>query len=157
DNTLKIDRGTGYDNQRAVNVVGARVNVGTQVVQQFRIQCYNCKEYGHVARECQKPKRAKDAAYHREKMLLSHYMYMAQIQEVSPDVAENFGPVFDEPLQKVQNDVDNYNVFAKDRQHPEQPESINDTYSMDMSPNGGEVDHDDDDLARERDLLASLI
>nr|GEW35885.1 hypothetical protein [Tanacetum cinerariifolium] len=25
---------------------------------------------GHVARECQKPKRAKDAAYHREKMLL---------------------------------------------------------------------------------------
>ncbi|GJW06434.1 hypothetical protein Tco_1568857, partial [Tanacetum coccineum] len=29
---------------------------------------------------------------------------------------------------------------------------------MDMSPNGGEVDHDvDDDLARERDLLASLI
>nr|GFC59952.1 hypothetical protein [Tanacetum cinerariifolium] len=27
-------------------------------------------EYGHVARECQKPKRAKDAAYHREKMLL---------------------------------------------------------------------------------------
>nr|GFB98503.1 hypothetical protein [Tanacetum cinerariifolium] len=30
----------------------------------------NCKQYGHVARECQKPKRAKDAAYHREKMLL---------------------------------------------------------------------------------------
>nr|GFD09568.1 hypothetical protein [Tanacetum cinerariifolium] len=27
-------------------------------------------EYGHVARECQKPKRAKDAVYYREKMLL---------------------------------------------------------------------------------------
>ncbi|GKC18306.1 retrovirus-related pol polyprotein from transposon TNT 1-94 [Tanacetum coccineum] len=32
--------------------------------------CYNYKEYGHVATECQKPKRAKDAAYHKEKMLL---------------------------------------------------------------------------------------
>nr|GEW20401.1 hypothetical protein [Tanacetum cinerariifolium] len=28
------------------------------------------REKSHVARECQKPKRAKDAAYHREKMLL---------------------------------------------------------------------------------------
>nr|GFD42223.1 retrotransposon protein, putative, unclassified [Tanacetum cinerariifolium] len=40
------------------------------MVQKSGIQCYNCKEYGHVVRECQKPKRAKDAAYHREKMLL---------------------------------------------------------------------------------------
>ncbi|GJW50931.1 retrovirus-related pol polyprotein from transposon TNT 1-94 [Tanacetum coccineum] len=62
--------GTGYDNQRAVNVAGARENVGTPVVQKSGIQCYNCKEYGHVTRECQKPKRAKDEAYHKEKMLL---------------------------------------------------------------------------------------
>nr|GFD47524.1 hypothetical protein [Tanacetum cinerariifolium] len=39
------------------------------MVQKSRIQCYNCKEFGHIARECQKPKRAKDAAYYREKML----------------------------------------------------------------------------------------
>ncbi|GKB27813.1 integrase, catalytic region, zinc finger, CCHC-type containing protein [Tanacetum coccineum] len=51
DNTPRINRGTRYDNQRVVNVAGARENVGTQVVQQSRIQCYNCKEYGHVARE----------------------------------------------------------------------------------------------------------
>ncbi|GKB95629.1 retrovirus-related pol polyprotein from transposon TNT 1-94 [Tanacetum coccineum] len=38
DNTLRINRGIGYDNQRAVNVVGARENVGTQVVQQYGIQ-----------------------------------------------------------------------------------------------------------------------
>nr|GEY98096.1 hypothetical protein [Tanacetum cinerariifolium] len=60
---------------------------------------------GHVTRECQKLKRVKDAAYHREKMLLYqelevHYMYMAQLQEVSPDAADS-GPIFDaEPLQK---------------------------------------------------------
>nr|GFD29822.1 hypothetical protein [Tanacetum cinerariifolium] len=30
-----------------------------------------------------------------------HYMYMAQIQEVNPDAADNSGPIFDsEPLQK---------------------------------------------------------
>nr|GEU56175.1 hypothetical protein [Tanacetum cinerariifolium] len=127
DNSPRINRGTGYDNQRIVNVARARENVGTPMVQQSGIQCYNYKEYGHVARECQKPKRAKDAAYHKEKMLLydepddqeleEHYMYMAQIQEVTPDAADNYGPIFDsEPLQK-----------------------------------------DDDDISNERDLLASLI
>ncbi|GJY81735.1 gag-pol polyprotein [Tanacetum coccineum] len=68
--SLSLNRGTGYDNQRAINVAGARENVGTLVVHKSGIQCYNCKEYGHVSRECQKPKRVKDAAYHKEKMLL---------------------------------------------------------------------------------------
>ncbi|GJR10958.1 retrovirus-related pol polyprotein from transposon TNT 1-94 [Tanacetum coccineum] len=73
--------------------------------------------------------------------LEAHYMYMAQIQEVNPDAADNSRPIFDvEPLQKVQNNDDNYNVFAIENEHSEQPES-----------------DDDDDLAKERDLLASLI
>ncbi|GKF15608.1 hypothetical protein Tco_0057070, partial [Tanacetum coccineum] len=82
--------------------------------------------------------------------LEAHYMYMTQIQE-------------------VQNNDDNYNVFAIKNEHPEQPESVNDIYleeqgdtnitidSLDMCNNGETVDHDDDDLAKERDLLASLI
>ncbi|GKD53353.1 retrovirus-related pol polyprotein from transposon TNT 1-94, partial [Tanacetum coccineum] len=57
DNSPRINKGTGYDNQRVVNVAGARENVGTPAVQKSGIQCYNCKEYGHVSRECQKPKR----------------------------------------------------------------------------------------------------
>ncbi|GKB00793.1 retrovirus-related pol polyprotein from transposon TNT 1-94, partial [Tanacetum coccineum] len=127
DNSPRINRGTGYDNQRAVNVARARENVGTPVVQKSGIQCYNCKEYGHVSRECQKPKRVKDAAYHKEKMLLckqeeagvllnaeqgdwkddtndesddqeleAHYMYMAQIHEVTLDSVDNSGPIFDD-------------------------------------------------------------
>ncbi|GJY60729.1 hypothetical protein Tco_0461386 [Tanacetum coccineum] len=47
--------------------------------------------------------------------LEAHYLYMAPIQEVTPDAADNSGPIFDvEPLQKVQNYNDNYNVFAND-------------------------------------------
>ncbi|GJS80724.1 hypothetical protein Tco_0730605 [Tanacetum coccineum] len=120
-----------------------------------------------------KPKRAKDAAYHKEQMILckqvevgvqlnaeqadwkddiddefddqeleAHYMYMAQIQEVTPDAVDTFRPIFDvEPLHKVQNNNDNYNVFAIENEHPEQPESGNDIYLE----------------KKERDLLASLI
>nr|GFD45632.1 hypothetical protein [Tanacetum cinerariifolium] len=48
-------------------------------------------------------------------------MYMAKLQQVSPDVDDS-GPIFDEePEQKVQND-DDYDVFAIDCQHSKQSE-----------------------------------
>nr|GEW00623.1 uncharacterized mitochondrial protein AtMg00810-like [Tanacetum cinerariifolium] len=150
DNSPRINRGAGYDNQRLGNVAGARETVGTMVVQKCGIPCYNYKEFGHVARECQKPKWVKDAAYHKEKMLL---------------------PIFDaEPLQKVSND-DHYNVFAIENKHPDQSKSVHDTYpteqdehnviidSLDMSYDREQIDQNDDDndLANDRELLASLI
>ncbi|GKD88116.1 copia protein, partial [Tanacetum coccineum] len=73
DTTLryKNDNQTGqFRKQRIVNVVRARETVGSQVVQQTGILCFNCKEFGHFAKECRKPKRVKDSTYHKEKMLL---------------------------------------------------------------------------------------
>nr|GEU81221.1 hypothetical protein [Tanacetum cinerariifolium] len=97
DNSPRINRGTGYDNQRIVNVVGVRENVEQDDWRDDTDDEPNDQE------------------------LEAHYMYMAQIQEVTPDAANNSGPIFDsEPLQKGDQD-------------------------------------DDDDLANERNLLASLI
>nr|GFC15481.1 hypothetical protein [Tanacetum cinerariifolium] len=85
--------------------------------------------------------------------------------------AADSGPILDdEPLQKVSND-NHYNVFAMESEHPERSESVHDTYpidqdahdmiaySLDMSYDREEIDQNDDDndLAKERELLASLI
>nr|GEX41435.1 hypothetical protein [Tanacetum cinerariifolium] len=60
-----------------------------------------------------------------------HYMYMAKIQEVSPDAVDS-GPIFNkEPEQKVQND-DQYDVFAIECQRLEQSESVHKTYLIEQ-------------------------
>nr|GEU66081.1 retrovirus-related Pol polyprotein from transposon TNT 1-94 [Tanacetum cinerariifolium] len=93
-----------------------------------------------------------------DQKLEARYMYKARIQEFTPDIADNYGLIFDtEPLQQVQNDDDNYNVFGDDQENPKQPASINDPYP-DMCYDREHDDQDDtDELVQERDLLASLI
>ncbi|GKB70714.1 integrase, catalytic region, zinc finger, CCHC-type containing protein [Tanacetum coccineum] len=152
----------------------ARETVGNQVVQQTEIQCFNCKEYGHFAKECRKPKRVKDYSYHKEKMMMcmqeekgvplsaeqsdrlhdtdeepdkqeleAHYMYMAKIQEVLHVTDDNSRPTYEtEPLEQVQTDNE-YNAFAKERQHFEQPETINDIYVMETVDSNVIPDHSD--------------
>ncbi|GJT23217.1 hypothetical protein Tco_0893154 [Tanacetum coccineum] len=96
---------------------------------------------------------------------------MAQIQEVTLDAVDNYGPIFDaKPLHKVQNSNDTYNVFAIENEHPEQPESVNDIYleeqgdtnitidSLDMCYDREQDEKDDtDEIDQGHDLLASLI
>ncbi|GKE52927.1 hypothetical protein Tco_1488083, partial [Tanacetum coccineum] len=111
-----------------------------------------------MAKECRKPKRVKDYAYHKEKMLLCKQAekgvplsanqgdWLDDTDE-EPDEQEleahylymakiqevpsaESGPTFDaEPLEKVHTD-DAYNVFANDQEHTDQPENMNDTSLM---------------------------
>ncbi|GJS45438.1 retrovirus-related pol polyprotein from transposon TNT 1-94 [Tanacetum coccineum] len=133
-----------------------RETVGSLVVQQNEIQCFNCKGFGHYARECRKPKRVKDYTYHKEKMMM--YKQAEQgvpLQAEQADWLEDTDEEIDEqeleahysymakiqevspeessstsqPLEQVQNHDEN-DVFANVRRHSEQPESINDTYVL---------------------------
>nr|GEX41500.1 hypothetical protein [Tanacetum cinerariifolium] len=162
DNSPRINRSVGYENQRIGNVTGAKETVGSSVVQKSRIQCYNYKEFRHVARECQKPKRAKDAAYHREKMLL-YKQEEAGIQ-LNAEQADWRDDTDDDELEDQE-------LEAHYIAHPEQSEPVHDTYpieqdvqnmivdSLDMNYDREKIDQNDDDndLAKERELLASLI
>nr|GEX68532.1 hypothetical protein [Tanacetum cinerariifolium] len=74
-----------FRNQRTVNVAGAREKVGSLIVQQSGIQCFNCKEFRHFAKECRKPKRVKDSAYHKDKMFLCKQAEQVQAVEATDD------------------------------------------------------------------------
>nr|GFC20568.1 hypothetical protein [Tanacetum cinerariifolium] len=106
----KNDNQSGqFGNQRTMNVDGARKNVGSPVVQQPGIQCFNCKEF-NTDEEID------------EQELEAHYNYMAKIQEVP-----TADPGTDsKPLEHVPNDT-GYNVFANELQHFEHSESISNT------------------------------
>nr|GEU39019.1 integrase, catalytic region, zinc finger, CCHC-type, peptidase aspartic, catalytic [Tanacetum cinerariifolium]GEW21626.1 integrase, catalytic region, zinc finger, CCHC-type, peptidase aspartic, catalytic [Tanacetum cinerariifolium] len=135
----KNDNQSGkFGNQRMVNVAGAREN------------------------ECKKPKRVKDSAYHKEKMLLCK-----QAEQGVPLQAEQYDWLADTD-EEVQNE-DGYNVFSNELQHSEQSESVSNTCLVETddsniipdSPNMCEDDIQNDQNDVESDdkrvALANLI
>nr|GEY09893.1 hypothetical protein [Tanacetum cinerariifolium] len=166
----KNDNQSGqFGNQRTMNVAGAREKVGSLVVQQSGIQCFNCREFGHFAKECRKPKRVKDSAYHKEKMLMckqaeqgvplqaEQYDWLADTdEEVDEQELEahysymakiqevpNADTGTDsEPFKQVQNEA-GYNVFANDLQHSEQSKSVSNTCLVVMDDSNGIPDSPD--------------
>ncbi|GJV61143.1 retrovirus-related pol polyprotein from transposon TNT 1-94 [Tanacetum coccineum] len=135
-----------YDNQRAVNVVGARANARDSAYHKEKMLLCKQEEAG-IQLSAEQVDWSDDTNDEPEDQELeARYIYMAKIQEVTPDdVANNSGPIFDtEPLQKVHNCNNDYNVFANERQHPEQHESVNDTYLVEQSDTN--ITHDSSDM-----------
>nr|GEW78751.1 putative LRR receptor-like protein kinase [Tanacetum cinerariifolium] len=96
-------------NQRMVNVDGARENVGSKVVQQSGIQCLNCRDFRHFAKECRKPKRVKDSTYHKEKMLLCK-----QVEQGVPLQAEQYDWLADTDEEVDEQELEaHYSYMAK--------------------------------------------
>nr|GEW00822.1 reverse transcriptase domain-containing protein [Tanacetum cinerariifolium] len=182
DTTLrhKNDNQSGpFRNQRMMNVAGARENVGSLVVQHSGIQCFNCKEFGHFAKECRKPKRVKDSAYHKEKMLLckeaeqgvplqiEQYDWLADTDE---EVNEQELEAHYSYMTKIQevHTADSGTVFklVDQLQHSEQSESVSNTCLVETnvipdSPNmcDDDIQNDQNDVESndERVALTNLI
>nr|GEW99460.1 hypothetical protein [Tanacetum cinerariifolium] len=187
DTTLryKNDNQSGqFGNQRTVNVGGARENVGSLVVQQSGIQCFNYKEFGHFAKECRKPKRVKDSTYHKEKVLLckktdqgvplqaEQYDWLAETDEEidEQELEAHYSymekiqevPTTDsgtdsKRLEQVQNDT-GYNVFANDLQHYEQSEFVSNTCLVETNDSNiipDSPDMCDDDIQNDQNDVES--
>nr|GEW14715.1 integrase, catalytic region, zinc finger, CCHC-type, peptidase aspartic, catalytic [Tanacetum cinerariifolium] len=132
------------------NVARARETIGSIVVQKSGIECYNCKEFLHVARECQKPKRVKDVAYQMEKMLLCK-KEEAKIQLNAEQANWRMTLMMNQKIRNWKRIIYTYPI--------EQDEHNVIIDSFDMSYDREQIDHNDDDndLANERELLSSLI
>nr|GEV61111.1 reverse transcriptase domain-containing protein [Tanacetum cinerariifolium] len=150
-----------------------REKVGSTVVQKSGIQCFSCKEYGHFAKECRKPKRVKDSAYHKEKMLLckqaeqgvplqaEQYDWLADTDEEvdEQELEAHYSymakiqevPIADlgtdsEPVEQVLNDT-GYNVFSNSLQHSKQSELVSNTCLVETDDSN--VTHDSPDICED--------
>ncbi|GKB10364.1 hypothetical protein Tco_0844287 [Tanacetum coccineum] len=102
DNTPTINRVTGYHDQRVVNVAGARENVKDAAYHKEKMLLCKQEEVGFQLNAEQADWRDDTDDEPGDQELDAHYRYMAHIQEVSLDAADNSGPIFDtEPLNKL--------------------------------------------------------
>nr|GEZ34039.1 hypothetical protein [Tanacetum cinerariifolium] len=64
----------GRQSSFAAGTSGTRANIlgtcGNNSGQQRVVKCFNCQEEGHMARQCPKPKRKRDAIWFRDKVFL---------------------------------------------------------------------------------------
>nr|GEY10626.1 retrovirus-related Pol polyprotein from transposon TNT 1-94 [Tanacetum cinerariifolium] len=151
--------------KRTVNVTGARENVGSPVLKQSRIQCFNIKEFGHFAKECRKPKRVKDFAYHKEKTLLckqaeqgvslqvEQYDWLAETDEEIDEHELEAHYSYMAKIQEKSESVSNICLVETDDSNviPDSPDMSDDNIQNDQN----DVESDDERVAL-TNLIANL-
>nr|GEW47812.1 retrovirus-related Pol polyprotein from transposon TNT 1-94 [Tanacetum cinerariifolium] len=164
DTTLRYkndDHSGQFETQRTVNVAGTREKVRSQVVQKTGIQCFNCKEYGHFTKECRKPKRVKDSAYHKEKMLLCN-----QVEQGVPLQAEQYDWLADRDEEVDEQELEaHYSYIAKIQEVPNATQApILSQWNRNVIPDSPDMceddiqnDQNDVESDDERVALANLI
>nr|GEW71088.1 integrase, catalytic region, zinc finger, CCHC-type, peptidase aspartic, catalytic [Tanacetum cinerariifolium] len=137
-----------------------REKVGSPVVQQSRIQCFNCKEFGHFAKECRKPKKVKDSVYHKEKMLLCKQAKQGVLLQ-----AEQYDWLADTDEEVDEQELEaHYSCMARIQEVPTADTGIdletNDSNVIPDSPDmcNDDIHHDQNDVESddERAVLANL-
>nr|GEW13699.1 hypothetical protein [Tanacetum cinerariifolium] len=90
--------------------------------QQRIVKCFNCQREGHIARQCLKPKRKRDATWFRDKVLLVEAQGSGKVLNVEelefladPGVAEDFGKHF-----VPQQELSDEQAFWLQTSHPDQ-------------------------------------
>ncbi|GJY22185.1 hypothetical protein Tco_0394751 [Tanacetum coccineum] len=156
--------------KKKLEVTTMQVNV--QFLQQLQLEW-------HFAKECIKPKREKDYAYHKEKMILCK-----QEERSVPLSAEQDQWLYDTDEEPDEQELEAHYMYMAKIQElltadsrpthdaeplEQQPKSINDTYvvetidsnvilnSSDMCDNKGKDDQNSEDHEDERVVLANLI
>nr|GEY74348.1 hypothetical protein [Tanacetum cinerariifolium] len=148
----EIDKVIALENK--VMVLDNIVYKTGQIVQTMNMLNRNCKTSFSKPEFLKKAQRANPRLYDIEQAdwkddtddkpedheLEAHYMYMAQIQEVTSDTADNSRPIFDtEPLENVSNNY-NYNVFAIESENPKKSKSVHDTYPIEQDEHNVIID-----------------
>nr|GEZ75537.1 hypothetical protein [Tanacetum cinerariifolium] len=74
DGRVTVQLVQGRQSSFAAGTSGTRANIsgteGNNSGQQRVMKCFNCQGEGHMARQCLKPKRKKDATWFRDKVIL---------------------------------------------------------------------------------------
>ncbi|GKE99267.1 reverse transcriptase domain-containing protein, partial [Tanacetum coccineum] len=110
----------GRQNSFAAGTSGTRANIsrigGNNSGQQSVVKCFSCQGKGHMARQCPKPKRKRDATWFRDKVLLVEAQGSGKVLneeelEFSADPRVGDGPV----THNAAYQADDFDAYDSDR------------------------------------------